>query len=660
MVFDSRIISQRQAVRLLAQFEHVLAQLWNDNSISIDQVDFLSPADKDEISSHLNDPPPTSSATLCLHDIIESHALSRPDSLAVASWDGDLTYSDLNSLADKLATQLARLADVGPGATVPLCFEKSKWTQVAMLGVLKAGAAFVLLDPANPVSRLESICRRVNATVAVVSKSFSHALTPLVQTNIVLDDSLRDSPLEPPLSVSTSPDSAAYVITTSGTTGEPKACVIEHRSIVAEAMAFATVAHVDANTRAMQFASYNFDACLIETIMIWAAGGCTCVLSETDRKDNLAGAINKLKINWALMTPSLAGLLEPELVPTLRTVVLGGEAATLELRTIWADAVTLLQAYGPCECCPVACCSPQPMDSSSNPRNIGKPLPGVHAWVIDPKDQNRLAPAGSVGELLLEGPTVGRGYVNEPAKTAAAFINPPSWRERFPGQPQRFYRTGDLVRLDYAGTLEFIGRKDSQVKIRGIRLELAEIEHHLKRLMSIPSDIAVELCCNQDRKISRGRLTAFITLGKAFDSSEDIVARALDEALGDVRTKLTDFLPSYMIPSTFVPLRTLPLNPSGKIDRKALRELGSRIQSDHIEHRGNQPSTSTEQILQSLWARVLNIEVGKIHTEASFLELGGDSLAAMRLASKAREAGISLGVADILRQPRFADMESAV
>ncbi|EOD43361.1 putative nonribosomal peptide protein [Neofusicoccum parvum UCRNP2] len=637
VVFDPSITSQQQTARLLGQFEHILHQLSSGGCSSVGEIDFLSPDDKHEISDVNKDLEPHPDVGSCLHEIVQRLARTSPHAPAVSSWDGNLTYAELDELASRLAGYLTTSMGVVPGAMVPLCFEKSKWTQVAMLGVMKAGAAFVLLDPAHPISRIQSTCRKVNAKVAVVSAGFEDLLSEAVQITVVLNQQAADSLKDPYTPIAVNPTDAAYVVTTSGTSGEPKACVIEHGSIVAGALGFAATANLSSNTRALQFASYSFDASIIETLMVWVAGGCVCVLSETDRKDNLPEAITALQINWALMTPSLASLLKPEAIPTMKTIVIGGEAATSELLSTWTGNVELLQAYGP-------------------------PLNGVKAWVVNPSDHDKLMPVGSVGELVIEGRTVGKGYINEPEKTAAAFIATPLWRQNFPGYPYRFYKTGDLVRYGASGSLEFIGRKDSQVKLRGQRLELAEIEHHLRRSMAKPCDLAVELITPTDQTAASAMLAAFIAVGDTFGDSKSSAGQKLEEVLGDARSTISTLLPSYMIPRLFVPLRKIPLSVSGKVDRKALRKMESKVNEIYIQPvlavvgEANAPRTSMEQTLQSLWARVLNTEISRIHTKANFTDLGGDSLTAMRLASRARQAGISLSVADIMRQPRFVDM----
>ncbi|KAF2146957.1 uncharacterized protein K452DRAFT_73175 [Aplosporella prunicola CBS 121167] len=653
IVFDPRVLAPRQAGRLLAQFEHVLHQLSSEDLLA-GLTSFISPEDRAEIGLLNALPASLPDTNACLHEVVARHARTRPYAPAVCSWDGDFSYGELDALAGGLANYLAMTKGIRPGQTVPLCFEKTKWTAVAMLGVLKAGAAFVLLDPAYPVTRLETICRKVKAGLAVVSPGLCQRLAGAVRESFVMDADAAAKLTGSCTSFEVMPTDAAYVITTSGSSGEPKACIIEHRSIVAGALGFAAAAHLDGNTRAMQFASYSFDLSVLETIMVWAAGGCSCILSEDERKNDFERAINARRINWALMTPSLANLVRPASVPMLKTLVVGGEAATAELINTWSEHVSLLQAYGPCECTPVACCSVRPLARGTNPRDIGAALPGVRAWVVDPSDADRLAPMGSAGELVVEGPTVGRGYINEPEKEKQAFVAAPAWRKDFPGPVHRFYMTGDLVQYSADGTIEFVGRKDSQVKLRGQRLELAEIEHHLKRSMAMPKDVAVELLIPQNKGAAGAVLAAFVAVGEDKDKTKH-----LDAALGDAKSKLTQLLPSHMVPRLFVPLPRLPLLVSGKVDRKALRQMSSQIDlaaTDALTAPRRAVAPGMEMTLQSLWVRVMSLEVGRVHPDADFFEEGGDSLVAMRLAAKARQAGVGLSVADVMRNPGFAAM----
>ncbi|KAI5920756.1 hypothetical protein F4810DRAFT_397253 [Camillea tinctor] len=670
--FDSRMLEKGQATRLLGQMNCLLKQISSQPNLEISQLEYVSIEDKTEISISMRSDLRLNPVS-CLHEIMEFHAQNQPSALAVSSWDGNFTYQVLDRLASQLAHHLTESLYVEKGDAVPLCFHKSKWTQVAMLGVLKAGACFVLLDPAYPIDRLQSICRKVNASVALVSTGLDRRLSEVVRTSFVLDHGFKTTvPLirRPILS---DPNQPAYITTTSGTTGTPKACVISHSSIVRSALSLSEVAEISSATRAMQFASYSFDVCIIETLMIWVAGGCTCVLSETERKDDIAGALTRLSCNWAAMTPSLARLLSPELIPKMKTFLIGGEAITTDILETWAGNVNLFQGYGPCECTPVAFVSTTPMDIETDPHDIGIPLPGVISWVVDPDNRGALAPLGAVGELVIEGPTVGNGYIDDIERTNDTFItDAPVWRHEFPGVCQRMYMTGDLVRWSNQGTLLFVGRKDTQVKLHGQRLELADIEHHLKAAMAKPCDLAVELITSKNN-IGTPVIAAFITVGDSTDvgggntkgqplALSEEINKKLAEALGNAKQQLAHTLPSYMIPRIFIPVQSLPLSIAGKVDRKLLRSIGAAAKASYLEStkRSNTylPETDIEHTLKDLWMKILNVTSDMVHPEADFFSLKGDSLLAMRLAAQARESGVELQTAEIVRNPTFMGMVS--
>ncbi|KAI1484744.1 hypothetical protein F5X96DRAFT_411126 [Biscogniauxia mediterranea] len=672
ILFDSAVLEEGQATRLLGQMNCLLKQLSSQPTQQISQLEYVSTEDKTEISTSMQSDLRLDSVP-CLHEIVEAHAHNQPSALAVSSWDGDFTYKELDQLATQLAHHLTASLNVEKGDAVPLCFHKSKWTQVAMLGVLKAGACFVLLDPDYPTDRLQSICRKVNASVALVSAGLDSHLSEVVRTSFVLDHDFKATIPLTTKSTAYDPNQPAYVSTTSGTTGVPKACVISHASIVRSALSLAEVAEVSSTTRAMQFASYSFDVCIIETLMVWVSGGCTCVLSEEERKNNIGGAVAALSCNWAVMTPSVARLLSPDAIPEVKTFFIGGEALTTDILETWAGKVNLFQGYGPCECTPVALVSATPMDIKTDPRDIGIPIPGVSIWVVDPDDRESLAPLGAVGELLIEGPTVGSGYIDDSNRNNAFIGDAPAWRHEFPGTCQRMYMTGDLVQWSNQGTLLFIGRKDTQVKLNGQRLELADIEHHLKAAMAKPSDLAVELITSED-DTSAPIIAAFITIdGTNISVGEDGTEnhwlaeseetnKRLAEALGDAKQQLAHTLPSYMVPRIFIPVKSLPLSIAGKVDRKLLRSIGSAAKASYIESstRSNTylPATSMERTLKSLWMKTLNVSSDMVHPEADFFGLGGDSLLAMRLAAQARESGVDLQTAEIVRNPTFMGMAS--
>ncbi|POR38263.1 Nonribosomal peptide synthetase-like protein [Tolypocladium paradoxum] len=504
--FDSGVVKLWIVRSLLRQLDFAMQQLQESDAKEryICDIKLARSDDLQEIWEW-NGSVPTS-VDRCVHEIIKERAAARPNAPAICAWDGQLTYNELDRLATGLAGRLVELG-AGPDVNVPLCFEKSMWTTVAMLGVLKAGAAFVLLEPSIPEYRLQCICRQANAKI-VVSGHSSEALSSRLAPQVValgprISKDLYDQPrpnLHPP-----NPGSAMYLAFTSGSTGTPKGAVITHRNLASALYYQESSLKRTAESRVYDFCSYSFDVSICNVFTTLAAGGCFCVPNEQDRRNRLAESIASLDANAIDLTPSVARLLSPDQVPGLRTIIFGGEALHIKDVNPWWGKVQIVNLYGPCECTPNSTINCNPT-SPEDAVHIGKGV-GLVTWIVDAENHDSLLPLGCIGELLLEGPLVGSGYVNEPEKTAATFIEDPLWLlQGAPGRPGRhgrLYKTGDLVRYNEDGSLTFFGRKDAQVKIRGQRVELGEIEQILRSHRSV-DDAAVVLqpCNGQDAQIS--------------------------------------------------------------------------------------------------------------------------------------------------------------
>lgn len=432
--------------------------------------------------------------------------------------------------------------------------------------------------------------------------------------------------------------------------------------------------------RFLQFASYTFDACLVEILTTLVMGGTVCVPSETDRTNgNIATAMEQMGVTMALLTPSFARVLEPSQVPHLKTLILGGEAMSQSHVATWADKVNLVNAYGPSECAVVATVNPH-ISRSSNPANLGRGL--GRCWIVDPRNHDRLAPVGSVGELLVEGPTLSAGYVRNDAKTREVFVENPRWtREETLSYPhalatssrRHMYKTGDLVRVcdDSSGEMIYVGRKDaSQAKLNGQRLELDEIAHHLGADDEVRHAMVVFPRSGPCAK----RLVAVLSLRRITHeeaqkppSNFELVTSSETSSLVDkIRERLRQKLPPYMVPSTWLVLESIPLLPSGKLDRNGVvgfvaelsDEMFGRIvaaSSDATDDGGavtltlaSPPDVSIDDKLKSIWSQILNIPPRKIGQNVSFLHLGGDSITAMQVMARCRAQCISVAVPDII------------
>lgn len=477
--YDSTIIPLQQMQRILYQFEHILSQLSSEKGL-VDSIEVFSPQDKQELVAWNTTYPEVVSK--CIHQIIQQQAKYRPTAAAVVSRQDNITYVELDQLTTHLAHTLQDL-QVGPETLVPICIEKSPQAIIAMLAIQKAGGAFVPLNPKDPVDRLQDLIDQTEARHIIVTKQTKHLVEKIGFTDHVVElpSSMNQwYPLNTaPINSQVKPSNTAYALFTSGSTGRPKAVVIEHKAVSSstaghgEAMGFNLYPR-----RVLQFATYTFDACIAEIFTTLTHGGCVCVPSESERMDDIVGFIDEFNVDWAFFTPSFVQLIRPESVPSLKTVVLGGEAMTQENVDVWGSKALLMNGYGPTETC-IFCvthvASPQGSQLPVHkPETIGRAVSSI-SWVVEANNHNRLVPIGCAGELLVQGPSLARGYLKDPTKTAEVFIESPEWLQEFGySQPQMLYKTGDLVRYNSDGTITYLGRKDNQVKVNGQRLELGK------------------------------------------------------------------------------------------------------------------------------------------------------------------------------------------
>ena len=689
-------LSEVQAMRLSETFSQILDSTINPlgPQQTIGSLDLCSDSHRQQIFDWNQKALPE--VDECVHHSIERRHRSLPPAApAVCSWDVDLSYERLISLSKRLAKHLTSLG-VGPEVYVPMCFEKSTWAVVAMLGVLEAGGAFVPLEPSHPESRIKYILNNVNARLVLSSSKYSKKFAEWPEiTTFVVDDSLnkQTKPLLDRLISRGSPDNAAYLIFTSGTTGLPKGTIISHRAFATSATEHAPAILMRQTSRVLQFSNLCFDASVMEILTTLMTGACVCIPSDEERMNDIPGAINRMSVNWTLLTPSVAAVLKPESVPSLRVLVTGGEAMQVREITRWQGKASLVNAYGPSECAVIATTSTK-VDEKGRVVNdeaavIGRAV-GCRSWVVSPHDHNQLLPIGSVGELVLQGNTVSRGYLNMEEKTAKAFVAPAAWMcdediESTRSHSRTIYKTGDLVRYKSDGNLIYISRKDTQIKLNGLRIELGEIEHQVKANLPESIQTAVEMVAPADQ---RQVLAVFFSSSESEaqpsvatkpelsseSKSPNAGADSLLLAMSNqatalcktLKANLAGALPAYMIPTLFMPLSQLPWTPSGKLDRLRLCRIVSALPQEQMapfklagfsEQRA--PTTEMEKRLQVLWEAVLHLEPGSVTLDDSFFVLGGDSVAAMRLVAAGRAERIVLSVLDIFRKPSLFEMAKA-
>lgn len=659
--FDSSVIGQQQIENIAQSFKYTISQL-SDSSQGNQTLKCLHD-DQWGVNRIWNwnavVPNPMEA---CIHDLVSERVRENPSALAVNAWDGNLTYRQLEDLSTNLAYQLSE--EGVSGTIVPLLFEKSMFMPVAALAVMKAGGACMAMDIKQPLERLSAIAAQANSSV-ILSSRMNESLAFQVSAGIkevVVVGANQPHPAHftlPPVS----PSGILYVVLTSGTTGTPKGVLITHRNFCSAITYQQKILGCSNTSRVLDLASYAFDVAWSNMLHTFTAGGTLCIPSQAELENDLSRCLEKYNVTYADMTPSVARIVSRTALSKLNTLILGGETVLPSDAYLAGENTKVFNAYGPSECTPTATLG----DATADCIGYGA---GVCIWVVEPDNPELLAPIGSIGELYLEGPLVGEGYLNDPEKTATAFVEDPEWLIRgIPGRPDRtgrrgrLYRTGDLVKYKEDGSLVILGRKDTQVKIRGQRVELGEVEQHVLDA-ALPlllaegvneDDIQVIGETIQPEGTNNAILLAFISLGNAeernmTDESHSTAIRQVTDALTD---RLTEVVPIYMVPTAFVPIYKLPIMTSGKTDRRQLRAIGESVYLQYIKDSSmNDPAESLsdlETILQQVWMSVLGVSSQEASVNKPFTRLGGDSISAMQAVSQGRLHNITFTVGDLLK-----------
>jgi amino acid adenylation domain-containing protein len=572
----------------------------------------------------------------CLHELIEAQARRTPQRPALAFEGHTLTYAELERRTGALAAELARLG-AGPDVRVGLFVERSLEMVIGILGILKAGAAYVPMDTAYPPERLAFMLSDSGARLVLTHGSLPAKLPSQGAQLVRLDELDWNGPQQASKN-DAGPENLAYVIYTSGSTGRPKGVGIEHRNIVNYVLGVAERLRLEAG---MNHATVSTVAADLGNTVIFpalATGGCLHVLSQERAESQalLSDYFSRERIDVLKIVPSHLAALQsgrnPERVMPARRLILGGEASRLDwierLRAA-APQCEIFNHYGPTETTVgvltyhVGAALPA---TQSRTLPLGRALPGSSVYLLDP--EGRPVPAGEKGELCIGGRGVARGYLNRPELTAERFLPDPFGPE--PGG--RMYRTGDLARALPDGSIEFCGRIDHQVKIHGYRVELGEIESALREHTGV-REAAVLV-----RQDASGDTQLF-----AWVSGEATPAA--------LREHLKARLPQYMVPSTLVPLERLPLTANGKIDRQALAALP--IETPASARCVTAPRTPTEEALTAIWRELLGVE--SVGIEDDVFDLGAHSLMAMKALTRIRDAfDVNLALRNLFEHPTIA------
>jgi aspartate racemase len=619
-LYNTGLFDAATVRRMSGHFETILQGIAADPSCPISEVPLLTSAERRQLLVEWNNTTRAYPGDKLLHELFEAQAERTPDAPAVILEDRALSYRQLNQRANQLARYL-RKHGVGPDVLVGICVERSLDMLVAPLGILKAGGAYVPLDPAYPKQRLAFMLRDARVSLVLTQKHLSATLAQNGLQEICLDADwpvvARERPENLPLRGTA--ENLAYVIYTSGSTGKPKGVPITHRAVAIHSAACVERYELRPSDRVLQFASLSFDASAEELFPSWIAGAAVVLLHRqtltipeflTFLRQQRLSVVNlpaPYWHEWVLELPRASDDFPPE----LRLVIVGNDKVSPQRFAAWrksvGDRVRWMNAYGPTEATITAtiyepAAANEARDSASVP--IGRPMANKQVYILD----RRLnpVPIGVPGELHIGGPTLSRGYLNRPNLTAEKFIADPFGLD--PGA--RLYKTGDLARYLADGNIEFLGRLDDQVKVRGFRIELGGIEAVLSQHPAVRQAVITA------REDAPGkRLAAYV-----------VAAEKRQAAAAELRSYLKEKLPDYMVPSAFVFMESLPLTPSGKIDRRAL-PAPSQTNGDRSGYVA--PSHSLERQLAAIWEEYLGVR--PIGVRDDFFELGGNSLIAARM-----------------------------
>ena len=614
--YETKLLSLAAAKTMLQRLKHLLLQLAENPYSSIGEIELLSTKEKEEAIALGTGPKIAWNDFQAAHQIFEKSVDLNPNAMALVFEDESITYKELEQRANLIAFQL-RERGISYESVVGLYLNSSINFVVALLGVLKAGAAFLPLDPSYPSERLEWISQDSQVELFIndrETEQFFLADEDKLLNLAKINWTRKVNRLNLPISAF----NLAYLIYTSGSTGKPKGVMVTHAGVENLVRASNKAFEVTATSRIYQFASVSFDASVWEFFMALGAGATLYMKNKANRTpgSSLWQNLRAWKITNVFLPPSLLAVIKPEELPQLKTTIVGGEAPSGKLLRSWSQEndCRVFNAYGPTEA--TVCVSLVDCSNLVGEPSIGRAISNVQMYLLN----SNLEPvaSGIPGQIYIGGIGLARGYWNQPDLTAEAFVPHPFSTE----VGERLYCTGDIGVSDRFGNIRFVGRQDNIVKLRGHRIELGEIEAALLDYEKIDS--------------------AVVLLHEDLPRKPQLVAYALSQekiSTSEVFTHLSQILPSYMLPSTVVFVEEWPLTPNGKINRKALKP------PEQLDIRPATFNSQTEQLLAQIWAEVLGREA--VHPEDNFFEIGGDSIISLQIVSRAREVGLKIEPKDI-------------
>jgi amino acid adenylation domain-containing protein len=627
IVYNTDVYERPTVEILVNHLEQLMRSISANPDSSISHLDYMSAQERNRILVDLNSKPLPASEARTILDLFAKQVNKNAGVTAVVFGDRQLTYRELDEQSNRLAHYLENNYSIQPDQPVGVLLDRSEKLVISFLAILKAGGVYVPIDPLYPTSRKEFIMGDTGLEVLITETEYIFSLE-YYKGNVFAIDVQLDALEEPstPCNNVINPHDLAYIIYTSGSTGNPKGVMIEHAALLSSIRAQETIFGVEAGMRKLQFTSSSFDVSVFEIFITLASGGSLYMINEGDKKDPVLFEryINKNKIEIASILPAYLRLLDIESLRGMKKIITGGEPALPETVLAFSKTGTYYNAYGPTESS--LCTSVFTIDKDTVLTGtgipVGKPIPGVYVYVLDA--HMNLVPVGVPGEICIGGSGLSRGYLNNTTLTAEKFVNNPFRKG------ERMYRTGDLGKWLQDGNLEFIGRKDDQVKIYGHRIELGEVERAVQAHPQVDAAAVIAKVNGQGEK----ELVAYIV------SSEEI-------STADMLVELGRTLPIYMLPRHFVQLDELPLTRNGKVDRKSLPDPEGISMATGVEFVA--PRNATEQKLVDIWEEILGRK--NVGVKDDYFELGGSSLKAMVVVKRVLdETGVALPLKVVFEQ----------
>jgi amino acid adenylation domain-containing protein/non-ribosomal peptide synthase protein (TIGR01720 family) len=647
IVYDRSRFDRPTVERLLAHYGRLLETFAADLRQPLSSISLLTEAEQRRFLVEWNDTQRGFPDDHCAHELFEAQAEETPDAVALVyvpnrgpSKEAErLTYQELNRRANQLAHYLRR-AGVGPEVLVGICVERSVEMVVGLLGILKAGGAYLPIDPSYPEERVAFMLEDAGVSVLLTQETLAPKLEGRGARLVCLDAEWPTIAQERDTNPSRTamPENLAYAIYTSGSTGKPKASLLEHRGLCNLVNAQIREFDVHPDSRVLQFASFSFDASVSEVFMALARGAALYLVDQDTllSATRLVEFLREHEITTITLPPSVLSVLPEEDLPALRTLISAGEHCSRDLAARWWTGRRFLNAYGPSEATVCATCYRVEEIPEGSAVPIGRPIDNVQVYLLD-RDLNPV-PVGVPGELHIGGVSLARGYLGRPELTAEKFI--PNPFSESPGS--RLYKTGDLARYLPDGNIEFLGRVDHQVKVRGFRIEVGEIEEALRQHPGVQEAVVVA----REDATGDGQLVAyFVPLEGASPSARKL------------RSFLAEKLPDYMVPSAYVKLEKLPLSPNGKVDRKALPSPKESRAASGREYVA--PRDTLELKIVRMWEEVLDTE--PVGVKDNFFDLGGHSLLAMRLLAQIQQQfGKEIPLVTLFQEPTVESLAAAL